>query len=898
MNFLIIALWNANGLANHCHELQLFLTQRKIDVCLISETHFTDRSYFKIPNYTLYFTNHPDNTAHGGVAVLIKDSIKHYELPSFSEDYLQASSVVIEDWLGPIVISAVYCPPRHVISHEQFQRFFDTLGNKFMAGGDYNAKHQEWGSRLATPRGRQLLRVINDNHYSTFSTGEPTYWPTDMRKVPDLLDFFVSKGINQNYTNIASCLDLSSDHSPIIFSLSTEVFQRRPSAMLCNKHTDWNQFRNLINERLNLQVDLKSIESLESAVDNFVGCVQSSARESTPAPQNLDSCKAGLNYPIYIKRKIAEKRRLRRIWQNSRNPIDKTNFNRATQELKRLLYRIKNQWFEDYTQSLSPTEATDYSLWKATKRMKRPKVTASPILKPDGTWAKSSEEKSDAFAEYFSNVFKPFEAVINNEEETQEFLDSALQLTLPVPSFRPSEVHTVITGNLNPNKAPGYDLITGRVLKALPRKGVIFLTFLYNAMIRLQHVPIQFKRAIITVIPKPGKPQHQLTSYRPISLLPILSKVFEKLFLKRLKTLVDENLVLPSHQFGFRQGHGTIEQVHRVTETVRQCLEKKQYCSAAFLDVSQAFDKVWHVGLLYKLKKVLPHSMYLLFKSYLTDRTFQIKYLDVITESRPIESGVPQGSVLGPFLYTLYTADLPERENVQTATFADDTAVLAVHSDPVQASLNLQESLDNISNWSKTWRIKISEEKSSHITFTLNRNYCPPVTLNNNQLPQVTEVKYLGMHLDSKLTWKSHIWTKRQQLNLKTVKLNWLLGYNSKLSTNNKLLLYKSILKPIWTYGLQLWGSASSSNLGIIQRYQSKTLRKIVKAPWFVSNRTLHKDLCILTVKEEITRCSTKYLQKLEVHQNNLAVNLLDNSESIYRLKRHSILDLAHRFPD
>lgn len=897
MNILLkIALWNANGLAQHSQEVQLFITHHKLDVLLISETHFTDRSYFKIPNFTLYFTNHPDNTAHAGSAILVRDSLKHYELPSFKEDYLQATSIVLEDWLGPITLSAVYCPPRHVITHEQFKGYFDTLGNRFVSGGDFNAKHQEWGSRLATPRGRQLLKVITDNHLNHFSTGEPTYWPTDMRKIPDLLDFFISKGVNRNYTDITSCLDLSSDHSPVLLHVSTEVFHKQPNENLYNKYTDWDQFRGLVDEHLNLNIRLDSIENLENTVDYFVNCIQNSAKASTPIINHSKFYKTGLQYPVYVKQRIAEKRRLRRIWQTSRHPGDKANFNRAAQNLKRLLYDIKNQWFEEYTQSLTATEATDYSLWKATKRLKQPMVPNSPILKSDGNWAKSNIEKSEAFAQYFSNVFKPNAALFNNEQEVQEFLDSPLQLDFPIQKFKPAEVSLVITNDLKPNKAPGYDLITGKLLKELPRKGVIFLTYLFNAMLSLDYVPDQFKRAQLIVIPKPGKPPNELTSYRPISLLPIISKVFEKLFLKRLQVLIDEDLVVPGHQFGFRQKHGTVEQVHRVVHTIRQCLENKQFCSAAFLDVSQAFDKVWHTGLLFKIKKFLPHSVFPILKSYLSNRTFQIKHQNNITDLYPIESGIPQGSVLGPFLYILYTADIPDSEHTMIATFADDTAILSVHDDPAQASVNLQLSLNAITDWFKTWRIKTNENKSVHITFTLNRNSCPPVTINNTQLPQVSEVKYLGMHLDEKLTWKTHIWMKRQQLNLKTTKLNWLLGFKSKLSIHNKLLLYKTILKPIWTYGVQLWGSASNSNIEIIQRYQSKLLRKIVSAPWFVSNRTLHQDLNVPTVKEEITKFSEHYMTKLENHPNHLALNLLDNSDTTHRLRRHTILDLPFRF--
>lgn len=112
-NFLRIAQWNANGLPNHKEEVKLFLNQNYVDILLISETHFTSRSYFNIPKYKLYYTNHPDGTAHGGSAILIKEAIEHYELLKYEENHIQATSVKVKSLPYEITITAVYCPPRH-----------------------------------------------------------------------------------------------------------------------------------------------------------------------------------------------------------------------------------------------------------------------------------------------------------------------------------------------------------------------------------------------------------------------------------------------------------------------------------------------------------------------------------------------------------------------------------------------------------------------------------------------------------------------------------------------------------------------------------------------------------------------------------------------------------------
>ncbi|GBP64842.1 RNA-directed DNA polymerase from mobile element jockey [Eumeta japonica] len=215
--------------------------------------------------------------------------------------------------------------------------------------------------------------------------------------------------------------------------------------------------------------------------------------------------------------------------------------------------------------------------------------------------------------------------------------------------------------------------------------------------------------------------------------------------------------VIPQHQFGFREKHGTIEQIHRITDIISRTLEFKQFCSAVFLDISQAFDRMWHQGLFYKIKKLLPHSFFPILKSYLEGRCFEVKYNNESSPLQKINSGVPQGSILGPVLYLIFTADIPTYEDTITATYADDTALLSVDKDSCTASAKLQAHVFKVENWLDKWRIRVNQGKSVHVTFTLRRETCPSIKLHNEEIPQAEDAKYLGMHLDRKLTWRKHI---------------------------------------------------------------------------------------------------------------------------------------------
>ena len=138
--------------------------------------------------------------------------------------------------------------------------------------------------------------------------------------------------------------------------------------------------------------------------------------------------------------------------------------------------------------------------------------------------------------------------------------------------------------------------------------------------------------------------------------------------------------------------------------------------------------------------------------------------------------------------------------------------------------------------WFHKWRFKINENKSSHIIFTLRKQSCPQVSINNIPIPNKDSVRYLDMILDRRMTWKRRIVDKSKQLKLKFKKFYWLFGRFSNLSVQNKIMLYKVTLKHVWSYGIQLWGTASNFNIEILQRFQSKTLRSLIDASWYATN--------------------------------------------------------------
>uniref|UniRef100_A0A1B0CFJ6 Uncharacterized protein n=1 Tax=Lutzomyia longipalpis TaxID=7200 RepID=A0A1B0CFJ6_LUTLO len=376
--------------------------------------------------------NHGHGTAHGGAAVVINNKIKHHFHGSYRTAEVQAASVSIEDWHGALVLSAVYCPPRPRITQEIFIDYFTSLGQRFVAGGDYNAKNTFWGSRLVTPRGRELLKTMSTMKLEQMSTGSPTYWPSDRARKPDVLDFFVTNGLNKSQMLVESCIDLTSDHTPVIMWLSANAILRKQPYRLGQGKVNWEVFSDEMDERLSGGVRLKSSDDLEVAVEAFNIAVYDSLSVAAPS-RTAEHRDMSLNYPKFIREKIAERRKLRKRWQLSKLPGDKTLFNRASKAVSRILTRHKNNGIQEYLQNLSATEASDYSLWRATKKVNRSQKSVPPIRTPSGEWAKNCEEKATVFANHLVQIFtpNPTSGDMSFEGEVTSTVESAASLVGP-----------------------------------------------------------------------------------------------------------------------------------------------------------------------------------------------------------------------------------------------------------------------------------------------------------------------------------------------------------------------------------------------------------------------------------------------------------------------------------
>ena len=313
-------------------------------------------------------------------------------------------------------------------------------------------------------------------------------------------------------------------------------------------------------------------------------------------------------------------------------------------------------------------------------------------------------------------------------------------------------------------------------------------------------------------------------SYRPISLLPYLSKLSEKIIKSRIDEHINNNKIITEEQFGFRNNHSTVDQLARMVNNITANFNDKKHTGAIFLDLAKAFDNVWHSGLIYKMIKLnFPVNLIFLVNSYLSKREFVVVINGVKSISHSIYTGVPQGTVLGPLLFLIYTNDAPVTKLVHSSIFADDKG-LYTNSFRVDTIKNrLEKATKSNIKFFRKWKISLNSDKTESIFFSKRRPVIDQnVRVNENIIEWSKNVKHLGLILDRKLNFNSHIDMVIQRATIMLITLYPLLNKKSKLSTINKLNIYKSIVRPIMTYACPVWNLISKYNMNRLQVMQNK----------------------------------------------------------------------------
>ena len=382
------------------------------------------------------------------------------------------------------------------------------------------------------------------------------------------------------------------------------------------------------------------------------------------------------------------------------------------------------------------------------------------------------------------------------------------------------------------NTAPGEDNIPYILIKNLPEEVLYDFLYLLNYSFHLGIFPTLWKKGLVFPIFKPNKPKDQPSSFRPITLLSCLGKIYERIINSRLQFIIEEKKLLSPTQSGFRNKRGTMDTLLQIEQDISDALGNKKVAVFVYVDLQSAFDSIWGEGLIYKMMNIgIKGNLLKILHNFFDSRENKVIYNNKKSNPFFIQAGTPQGSVLSPTLFNLMLQDIPTDRNIQTYTYADDITISSSNRDHVQARDDLQNYLNSFLQWTAEWGLRINPQKSVMQYFTRKHINIPNLTINNVPIIYKSAHRVLGMILDSpKLTWKPHI---EYLINDAQRRMNILKIISSPVwgaSLNILRQTYISYIRSKIAYGSILYESASDTLKRKLEIVQNTGLRLILGA--------------------------------------------------------------------
>ena len=480
------------------------------------------------------------------------------------------------------------------------------------------------------------------------------------------------------------------------------------------------------------------------------------------------------------------------------------------------------------------------------------------LIRPDGSLAQSSEDKANLLAAHYAGKM-----CVADPDRPPHVPPQLVSETIMSVKTSAEEVR-VLLRDLDEKKAVGPDSISPHLLRQCAEELAPPLATIFNNSFRSSMWPTMWKVSSVVPIHKKNS-KSEVKNYRPVSLLPVLSKVLETIVVSRLTRHLEKHHVMSTRQYGFRQGRSAGDLHLQLSTEWSAALDEGKAAAVVALDIEGAFDKVWHAALVSKLRAAgVEGPLLKLLESYLRDRHFKVSVNGRESRLQPIRAGVPQGSCLGPLLWNLYINDLLHLIP-NTRAYADDITLSLCYGpeeESATASL-LNATLSRIAAWGKKWQVRFAAHKTQLLNISRTRA-APHIMFQGDTLTPQDEVEVLGVTYDSKLTFKSHIERLAREASGKLASLRRMAHI---LDSRGIEVLYKAQVRSSLEYACLAWGGAASKHLALLDKVQDRAARLIrgEEGDQAAALQTLQhrRDVAGLTVMFKIQQQCVPHLQSL-----------------------------------
>ena len=868
--------------------LKLFLSSMNSDTSPIScivvqETwcdSLVDMSFFSLPNYNM--VSKPTRiSAHGGLIIYIHDSFQYKQI-DIIDDSPYFENICIEVWnkyahFDKFLICDIYKPPSGTTEHlvdftnkfTQWAAAINEKSKKSYLCGDFNIN---------------LLQIQTNQHFNQFYDSLTSIGFIPKITLPTRISETSATLIDNIFTN-----NIDRAHVSGILSRKFSDHQMIFSLQKCNK------CQKLKHNEKYIEVELTSQDNLDkfaAEIKESKICERINNNADADPNANLDiltniiNTAKNNNIPQKVK-KFNKRRDKKEPWMtnelllmvNRKNELyvdwkrsakhsenyngKKVNFKTYEKIVDNEIVQAKKIYYSNVFHMYKSSMKKTWQIINETLSRKKVDNMLPDTFIKNGNELSDPKEIANAFNEYFSKIGSNLASNINCTEDGQSYKVYLQNPTLKKFAFKKvndNEVLSIIN-KLKNKKSRGADNISNQLLKTIKQELCKPLTIIINQMIETGVYPEKFKISKITPIYKKNE-RTNIANYRPISLLPTLSKIFERVIHTQLYTYFDENKLLSEQQYGFREKHSTELAAVKLVDYINHEMDIGNTPEAIFIDLSKAFDTLNFDILIHKLQFYgLSGNSLALMKSYVTGRMQYVLFNKTKSDLAIITTGIPQGSILGPLLFSIYVNDIiNSSDKLQYLLYADDTTLYfnREHFTPHNANLEINNELSKVMNWLKLNKLSLNVQKTKYMTFHKSQKNVTPLDLSIDDIPidSVDEFNYLGIILHERLTWKNHI----NMVTNKIAKVSGILNRLKHIFPQNVLLsLYHTLIISQINYGMLLWGSDIRS----VEKYQKKAIRNITNSHILAHTEPLLKDLGLLKVGDIFKLRLLKFYYKL-----------------------------------
>jgi hypothetical protein len=698
------------------NRLDAFLDQLtdRFDIITCSETWLSKKDLdkkYEIPGYTGPYRMDRTLQGGGGVMAWVTDSIISKRRDDLSVPNLETLWLQLDLPKNKILLGTCYRQPDTEGTYgelfwEKLQTSYDkakdTPIRNILMTGDFNAEFL-----TDKPAYDELQAFLATNHLYQHVTEPTRITPTRS----SILDLVIT-----NSPSLVTKIQIlapvhTNDHCTVAGEITSMIAKRKAyqRTMWNFKTADFEGFRNKLSETNWDECFTTEDPSFacETWTEKFLKIAQNFVKSKTVTVRPNDKSW----YLNYLRRLARLKDRAFRKWANYKSPENREQYNVSRNFYFDECARVKLEHEEKLSQTLATEDKVNPQKWWALAKqvMGQNKSSTYPSLTSNGEIYTTDLEKATIFNNTFLDISKLNSVPNTNlEEDPTPFTDQELENIVILEQ----DVKDILS-TININKAYGPDNISPRLVKEAGQSIVTVLTKLFNFSLSKGIFPMLWKKANVLPIFKKAE-QFFATNYRPISLLSIFAKIFEKIVFKYIFNYFRDNFMISIWQSGFLPGVSTVTQLTEIYDQFCRAVSKGKDIRVVFLDISKAFDRVWHAGLIYKLKKHgIKGRLLTWLIDYLRDRQQRVIINGVASEWGKIEAGVPQGSVLGPLLFLIFINDITHVVNhCHIRLFADDTCLYIEVDDHLDAAGQINEDLEKIHDWSNNWLVDFSPQKT------------------------------------------------------------------------------------------------------------------------------------------------------------------------------------------